>query len=83
MENDIPNYSRRSFLATGAAAVAASGASVATKSALSAEPSRASVSVIADALGRVGRNPMSLAMTPDIKPLTSGGGTIFSSRMSF
>jgi len=35
-----------------------------------------SCSTLADALNRVGRDPMALAMTPEIKPLTSGSGTI-------
>jgi 4-hydroxy-4-methyl-2-oxoglutarate aldolase len=76
MNEKLPSQSRRSFLATGAAVVAASGAGVATQSAQSAEPRGATVSTYADALNRVGRNPMSLSMTPDVKPLTSGGGTI-------
>jgi 4-hydroxy-4-methyl-2-oxoglutarate aldolase len=76
MDDKIPSHSRRSFLATSAAIVAASGATVATKSARSAERHDATVSTFADALGRVGRDPMSLAMTPDVKPLTSSDGTI-------
>jgi len=76
MNDKVPNHSRRTFLATGAAIVAASGAGVATQAAQSAEPHGATVSTYADALGRVGRDPMSLAMTPDVKPLTSSGSTI-------
>lgn len=76
MDDKIPSHSRRSFLATSAAIVAASGATVAAKSARSAERHDATVSTFADALGRVGRDPMSLAMTPDVKPLTSSDGTI-------
>ncbi len=76
MDEESPNHSRRSFLATGAAVVATSGASVATQNAESAEPRGATVSTYTDALGRVGRDPMSLAMTSDVKPLTSSGGTI-------
>ena len=76
MGDNLPNRSRRSFLATGAAMVAASGASVATQSAKAAELNGATVSTLADALGRVGRDPMALAMTPDVKPLTSIAGTI-------
>ena len=76
MNIKIPHHSRRSFLATGAAAVAASGVGVATQSAQSAEPRGATVSTYADALRRVGRDPMSLSMTPDVKPLTSSSGTI-------
>jgi len=76
MDDRIPNYSRRSFLVTGAAVAAASGASVTTQSAQAAEPRGATVSTYADALSRVGRDPMALSMTPDVKPLTSGGGTI-------
>lgn len=70
------NHSRRSFLATGAALLAASGTGVATKKAQSAEPGDVTVSTLADALNRVGLDPMAHAMTPEIKPLTSGGGTI-------
>ena len=76
MDEEIPHHTRRSFLATGAAVVAASGAGVATKDAQSAEPRSATVSTYADALGRAGRDPMSLSMTPDVKPLTPSGGTI-------
>jgi len=76
MDDRVTKHSRRSFLATGAAVVAASGAGVTTQRAQSAEPHGATVSTYADALGRVGRDPMSLAMTPDVKPLTSSGSTI-------
>jgi 4-hydroxy-4-methyl-2-oxoglutarate aldolase len=74
MNDNLPNRSRRSFLATGAAVAAA--ARVATKPAQAAERHDITVSTLADALGRVGRDPMSLAMTPDVKPLTSISGTI-------
>jgi 4-hydroxy-4-methyl-2-oxoglutarate aldolase len=76
MGDNLPNRSRRSFLATGAAMVAASGASVTAQTAKAAELNGATVSTLADALGRVGRDPMALAMTPDVKPLTSIAGTI-------
>jgi len=76
MADKLSNHSRRSFLTTSAALVAASGVSVAAKSARAADQLGATVSTFADALGRVGRDPMSLSMTPDVKPLTSGGGTI-------
>jgi len=76
MDNKPSIHSRRSFLATGAAIVAASGVSVATQSAQSAEHHGATVSTLADALSRVGRDPMMLAMTPDVKPLTTNVGTI-------
>ncbi len=76
MDNKIQNHSRRSFLLTGAALAAASGTGVATKNARSAEPAEVTVSTLADALNRVGLDPMALAMTPDIKPLTSGNGTV-------
>lgn len=76
MDEKIPHHSRRSFLATGAAVVAASSTGVAVQNAQSAERRSATVSTYADALGRVGRDPMSLSMTPDVKPLTSNGGTI-------
>jgi 4-hydroxy-4-methyl-2-oxoglutarate aldolase len=79
MDEIIPNRSRRAFLATSAAVVAASG--------LNAKGSRAqtldvSVSSLADGLNRVGIDPMSMAMTPDIKPLTGGGGTIVGSAVT-
>ena len=76
MDNKFQNHSRRSFLATGAALVAASGTGVATKNLLAAEAGDVTVSTLADALNRVGLDPMSLAMTPEIKSLTTGGGTI-------
>lgn len=76
MDDKISNQSRRSFLAAGAALVAASGTTVSTDAARAAEQQGATVSTYADALGRVGRDPMALSMTPEIKPLTAGGGTI-------
>jgi len=76
MDNKFQNHSRRSFLATGAALVAASGTGVATKNLLAAEAGDVTVSTLADALNRVGLDPRSLAMTPEIKSLTTGGGTI-------
>jgi 4-hydroxy-4-methyl-2-oxoglutarate aldolase len=76
MDNKNQNHSRRTFMVTAAALVTASGTSVATKNARSAEPGEVTVSTLADALNRVGLDPMALAMSPDIKPLTSGSGTI-------
>ena len=76
MADNAPGHTRRSFLATSAALVAASGSTVAATNAQAAEPRRATVSTYADALSRVGRDPMSLSMTPSVKPLTSRGGTI-------
>lgn len=75
MDEKIPNHSRRSFLATGAVIATAAGAGVATTSVRTAERSGFTVSTLVDALGHVGRDPMSLSMTPDVKPLTSIGGT--------
>lgn len=74
MNDKIQNRSRRSFLASSAAVAVASCADISTVSAQQAE---VTVSVLADALNRVGIDPMTRAMTPDIKPLTSPGGTIF------
>lgn len=71
-ENNL-NRSRRTFLATGAALAATAGVQLSTAN---AQTTTAGVSVLADALSQVGLDPMSLAMAPDIKPLTSGGGTI-------
>ena len=76
MDDKIQNHSRRSFLTTGAALVAASGAGAGSKNARSAEVGDVTVSTLADALNRLGHDPMALAMTPEIKPLTSGSGTI-------
>jgi regulator of RNase E activity RraA len=76
MDDRIPEHSRRSFMTAGAAIAATSGLSIAAEDVRSAEPRGATVSTYTDALGRVGRDPMSLAMTPDVKPLTSSGGTI-------
>jgi len=73
MKKPILNRSRRSFLATSAVLAATAGVNLSTANAQVTMPG---VSVLADALSQVGLDPMSLAMTPDIKPLTSGGGTI-------
>lgn len=73
MNKTILNRSRRSFLAASAAVAATTGAKISIANAQATLPG---VSVLADALNQVGHDPMSLAMTPDIKPLTSGGGTI-------
>ena len=73
MKEHTLNRSRRSFLATSAALAATAGVKLSTANAQSTMPG---VSVLADAMSQVGLDPMSLAMTPDIGPLTSGGGTI-------
>jgi 4-hydroxy-4-methyl-2-oxoglutarate aldolase len=75
MDDEILNPTRRSFLGA-AALVVASAAGAQSISAPSSELRGVSVSVLADALGRVGRNPMTLAMSPDIKPLTPAGRTV-------
>ena len=77
MDDEAANFSRRSFLGAGAALVAASGASAQVDSALPADLRGVGVSTVADALRRVGRDPMALAMTPDIKALTTTRGTVF------
>ena len=76
MDNNITNPSRRSFLGVGAALVAASAAAAQPNSGLPAELQGVTVSTVADALRRVGRDPMTLAMTPDIKPVTSARSTV-------
>lgn len=73
MNENTLNRSRRSFLAASAALAATTGVKISTANAQMTVPG---VSVLADALNQVGLDPMSLAMTPDIKPLTSGRGTI-------
>lgn len=75
MDDEKLNHSRRSFLGAGAALAAATASAQVD----SASPTRlpgVSVSTLADALSRIGRNPMSLSMTPDIKPLTATGATV-------
>jgi len=69
MNENTLNRSRRSFLATSAALAATAGMKSSDANAQSTTPG---VSVLADALNQVGLDPMALAMTPDIKPLTSG-----------
>ena len=76
MDDNIANPSRRTFLGAGVALAAASGASAQLDSGLPAGISGVGVSTIADALRKIGRNPMKLAMTPDIKQLTQIGGTV-------
>ncbi len=76
MDDEVPNRARRSFLGAGAALVAASGMGVTASSAWPADLNGTTVSTLADALNRVGRDPMTLAMSPDIKPLTSSAGTV-------
>ncbi len=76
MDNNITNPSRRSFLGAGAALVAASAAAAQPNSGLPAELQGVTVSTVADALRRVGRDPMTLAMTTDIKPVTPARSTV-------
>ena len=76
MDNKIPSPSRRSFLGAGVALVAASAAGAQVKSGLPAALQGVTVSTVADALRRVGRDPMTLAMTPDIKPVTPARSTV-------
>lgn len=76
MDDKIPRSSRRSFLGAGAALLAAATAGAQVTTELPVNLRDVSVSTIADALSRVGRNPMALAMTPDIKPLTPAGATV-------
>ena len=76
MDNKIANPSRRSFLGAGAALVAASAAAVQPTSGLPAELQGVTVSTVADALRRVGRDPMTLSMTTDIKPVTPAHSTV-------
>jgi regulator of RNase E activity RraA len=77
MDDQAANLSRRSFLGAGAALVATSAASAQETTPLAAPPQGVGVSTVADALRRVGRDPMALAMTTDIKALTSTRGTVF------
>jgi 4-hydroxy-4-methyl-2-oxoglutarate aldolase len=76
MPNKIEDRSRRSFLAAGATLVAASGIGANSTAAQPADTSGISVSTIADALKRVGRDPMSLAMSSDVRPQTSIAKTL-------
>jgi regulator of RNase E activity RraA len=68
-------HSRRSFLGAGAV-LAAAVANAQVDSASPAELRGVSVSTVADALSRVGRDPMELSMTPDIKPLTPAAAAV-------
>ena len=77
MNYEAANFSRRSFLGAGAALVAASATNAQEAAALTAPPKGVGVSTVADALRRVGRDPMAQAMTPDIKALTSPRATVF------
>lgn len=76
MEDEISDASRRSFLGASAALLAASGSSAQTTPELPSVLRDVTVSTIADALRQVGENPLSLSMTPDIKPLTQIGRTV-------
>jgi regulator of RNase E activity RraA len=77
MNDQAANLSRRSFLGAGAALVATSAANAQEATALTAPPKGVGVSTVADALRKIGRDPMAQAMTPDIKALTSPRGTVF------
>lgn len=82
MSKDLKNSSRRAFLATSATLVAASGVSVLPAIAKGSETpplvklKGSSVSLFADALRKVGLDPMQLSMSHDIKPLVPVGETI-------
>jgi regulator of RNase E activity RraA len=76
MDDKILNRSRRSFLASGAALATASAAGVSLGNAQEPELNGITVSTLADALNQSGVDAMSQSMAPDIKPLTSGGGTV-------
>ena len=73
MDDKMMKQSRRSFLAASAAVLAASGVSVQPAG---SQPIELTVSVLADAMRRVGLDPMAHSMVPDVKPLTAGTGTI-------
>ena len=78
IENRI---SRRIFLGLSGALAAVSGLSVSAASKNSAPPSSsvisdASVSLIADALRKIGQDPRKLVMTTDVKPLVNIGKTV-------
>jgi len=73
MSDKIKDRSRRSFLVSSAAVVTAAGLDVSTAS---AQPLELTVSVLADALNRIGVDPMTQSMMPEIKPLTSDRGSI-------
>jgi 4-hydroxy-4-methyl-2-oxoglutarate aldolase len=72
--------SRRFFLGLGSTLAAAAGlqanAASSTKNSASSIISDVSVSLIADALRKIGQDPRKLAMTTDIKPLTKNEGTV-------
>jgi 4-hydroxy-4-methyl-2-oxoglutarate aldolase len=80
--SEIKNHiSRRIFLGLGGALAAVSGisASAAGKKTIQAPPpviSDISVSLIADALRKIGQDPRKLVMTTDIKPLVNIGKTV-------
>lgn len=76
MNDNTTGQSRRTFLAASAALAAVSGTGLTGANAQSAAARKITVSTIADALNKVGRDPMSYAMTSDIKPLTSGNPAV-------
>ena len=75
------NISRRLFIGAGSALVTASGLSVSAATEESATPRASSlsgvrVSLIADALRKIGHDPVKLTMAPGIKPLVNVGAAI-------
>lgn len=74
MSKDTLHASRRAFMGAGAVllATAAAGQSGDT---IAESKSMLGVSTIADALRQIGRDPMSLSMTTDIRPQTPVGNT--------
>lgn len=75
MSNDAANFSRRSFVGAGAALLASSAAGA--QNATSTKMTGIGVSTVADALRQVGRDPMALTMTPEIRPMTRVRGAVF------
>lgn len=75
MGNDASNYSRRSFMGAGAALLASSAAGA--QNATTTKMQGIGVSTVADALRQVGRDPMALTMTTEIRPMTTVRGAVF------
>ena len=76
--------SRRSFLGAGAALATNSGLAAAPSNTRESNfplslPNDVGVSILVDALRSVGRDAMSLTMTPDIRPLTDHPRTVIGS----
>jgi regulator of RNase E activity RraA len=80
MSNNLNRFSRRIFLGLSGALAAASGLSTSVVAKSTTAPSSVisdvSVSLIADALRKIGQDPRKLVMTTDIKPLVNVGRTI-------